>query len=389
LVTAIKRAAVLMHRLRISSFTVLLAGFAATAAPLRAQQGDAPRTHEVKKGDTLWDLAKQYLGDSFLWPEIYRLNTDKIEDPHWIYPGETLKLPSAASVAASAASTAASAVASTGASNASSTAPARRQQGTGQRMTVFNPNYNKRAHTTRESLSLRSGAGALRAGEYAVSPFMWSVGGPTDGGVLEEAAEAEGVKIELVRRPIQYLEPVFVHLPNGAAGKVGDQFIVYRLDSVVAGQGQAVVPTGVIKLLTPAANGRARAQLTQQFEDVFPGQSVTPLDTLHLQHGVMPVRTEFGLATHVTWLNYDPVLPGSGNYLIFAAGSGDGLVPGDQISLLRNRGFDSQGTQLPDEEVAVAEVTRVTKWGAAAIILKTYQPGVAKGMRARVTAKMP
>src|SRR5437762_3104038 len=52
-----------------------------------------PKTHTVVKGDNLWDLAGKYLKDPFRWPEIYRLNTDIIQDPHWIYPGEILKLP--------------------------------------------------------------------------------------------------------------------------------------------------------------------------------------------------------------------------------------------------------------------------------------------------------
>ncbi|HEY2851055.1 MAG TPA: LysM domain-containing protein [Gemmatimonadaceae bacterium] len=426
-----------MNRSRFRSLALLVAGLAA-AAPLCAQQAEAPESHTVSKGETLWSLANKYLGDPFLWPEIYRLNTDKIEDPHWIYPGEALKLPAPGSVAkheapaaASAATpaTAASATAApvtaapvtaapataapaTAAAAADSTAapatatpadsaasaaaaaaaaPPRPQQPRG--MTVFNPAFNRVEHVARESLDLRAAQSAVRLGEFLASPIVWSAGGPTDGGAVEEPVEAVGIDMTVANRPIQYLEPVFVRLPKGASGAAGDEFTVYRPDTLLEDQGRVLVPTGIVKLMTPSASGRARAQLVQKFEDVYQGQSIMPLDSLHQTPGVLPQRVEFGLATRVTWLAYNPVLPGTGAYLVLSATSKDGLTTGDQVTLLRDRSADAygggSGTDLPPEEVAVAQVTKVTPYGAAAIILRTFQAGVAQGMRARVTAKMP
>jgi hypothetical protein len=51
-----------------------------------------PGDYIIQKGDTLWDLAGEWLGDPFLWPQVWDENR-YILDSHWIYPGDPLKIP--------------------------------------------------------------------------------------------------------------------------------------------------------------------------------------------------------------------------------------------------------------------------------------------------------
>lgn len=50
----------------------------------------APRTYEIVKGDTLWDICKKILGDPWYWPKLWSIN-DYISNPHLIYPGSIIK----------------------------------------------------------------------------------------------------------------------------------------------------------------------------------------------------------------------------------------------------------------------------------------------------------
>jgi hypothetical protein len=50
------------------------------------------KEYKVIKGDTLWDISKKELNDSFLWPKIWKENPS-IENPDRLYPGQMLKIP--------------------------------------------------------------------------------------------------------------------------------------------------------------------------------------------------------------------------------------------------------------------------------------------------------
>ena len=52
-------------------------------------QGRPGRIHTVAPGNTLWDVSDAYLGTPWVWPSIWRDNSD-IQNPHLIHPGDKL-----------------------------------------------------------------------------------------------------------------------------------------------------------------------------------------------------------------------------------------------------------------------------------------------------------
>lgn len=60
--------------------------------PLSELVDNAPDSHTVKSGDTLWDISKLFLKSPWRWPELWGMNLDQVRNPHLIYPGQVLYL---------------------------------------------------------------------------------------------------------------------------------------------------------------------------------------------------------------------------------------------------------------------------------------------------------
>lgn len=59
----------------------------------QVQSNTSSKKYTVKKGDTLWAIAKAYYGSGAQFTKIYEANKDKISNPNLIYVGQVLAIP--------------------------------------------------------------------------------------------------------------------------------------------------------------------------------------------------------------------------------------------------------------------------------------------------------
>ena len=71
--------------------TLLLPLTAAAADKIDVVESETGFYYTIQKGDTLWDLSKHFSDSPWLWPELWEGN-DQISNPHWIFPGERIRL---------------------------------------------------------------------------------------------------------------------------------------------------------------------------------------------------------------------------------------------------------------------------------------------------------
>jgi len=144
-----------------------------------------------------------------------------------------------------------------------------------------------------------------------------------------------------------------------------------------------VIPTGVVRVTGVGQGGLVEAELTAKFEDVSSGQSLIPLDTvLPTLPSAAPVTA--GPTVTVLWVEGDALIPSMGQALIVSPPSdGVTLRPGDQVTL------SGRAMAGESEPVVVVRVMKATPQGATARIVSQGLGRVERGMKGRVTARVP
>lgn len=64
----------------------------ASEAP-EAEEEAAPKTYTVQSGDTLWKISEEMYGNGSKYMKIFEANTDLLENPDRIFPGQKLVIP--------------------------------------------------------------------------------------------------------------------------------------------------------------------------------------------------------------------------------------------------------------------------------------------------------
>jgi hypothetical protein len=380
------------------------------------------RVHVVQQGETLWGLAQLYLGDPLLWPEIYRLNTSVVEDPHWIFPGEELVLgegmmpvaeaepaeeppamlpdttaqaPVPAAQPAAQPAEQPQAVPGLPAVTPDTTQappveapvveaaappppPPPAESGT---PTVFS---RTRRASAPEVVGASLDRRGVRRGEF------YSAGWLTEGEVLPWARVHGDPREPLsLRNPstssVAIFQEVEIEPPSAAVYRVGDSLLVAFLGRELSGWGNVVIPAGIVRV-SHVADGRVIAQVIRQFARVVDGQVALPLERFNDPGNAVAMPVANGPEGRVVDVRDRHFVPNQQDVVFIDLGREHGVVPGDVFELIRD---PDRTTGAPAERGAYLQVVHARQRSASALLMQIRRPGVYPGQRVRLVRKMP
>ena len=375
------------------------------AAPAPAPAGQLPATHVVTRGETLWSIAQLYFNDPLLWPEIYRLNTAVIDDPHWIYPGEELNVAGAVSVAQAPDTgvVAAPEQVATDTVHAQSTPTADTVAASPDTTTVveapppppgptesYQTIFDRRRTPAQEVRDvLRAYANQpyrpLRRGEFYSAGFLTEEERLPYGRVLGNTASPAIPRLT-ERSTASTFDQISIQPPRSASYHVGDSLLIVRVDRDIAGWGSVVVPLGVARVTEPQRR-QVLADVVMQFGRIHDNHLALPLEPFKDPGEVRPTPVDRGLEGTVIAARDLHELTGPQQIIFINRGRVDGVSPGDVFEAFKPAS-GMPGTSSERVQV-VLEIVHTRDHSSSGLILNIDRPNLVPGMPVRLIRKMP
>jgi len=373
-----------------------------------------PASHTVARGETLWSIAQMYFADPLLWPEIYRLNTNVVEDPHWIYPGEVLVLgPVAGAVAqggdtvlavpqdtsAAAADTVKAQAGDTIAAGPTDTTPADTTQAAFVEPPPPEPvgeSYETmfdRRRTTQQRVQdvlrayIHQPYRPLRSGEFYAAGFLTENERLPWGTVIGVTTPPAIYRLSDRTTAMTYDE-ISIKPPSRASYHVGDSLLVARIDRALqfGDWGEVVVPLGIARV-TSVEEEQVLARVITQFGRIRNGHLSLPLEPFKNPGEVRPTPVEQGLAGHLLASRDSRPIATPQQFFFIDKGRHDGVVPGDVFEVYRPATGDLGSAS--EEVRAVLMIVHTREHSATGLVLQIMHPGLDPHLPVRLIKKMP
>jgi hypothetical protein len=297
-------------------------------------QNDEPTIYVIKKGDTLWGLSDRFMKDPYYWPDLWAANPKHITNPHFIFPGQKLKVyPDRIELA---------------------------QTATG---TPQVPEEKKEI-----------------AEEVAPEKTFSVTGG--EGFLLEKGFNAAGVIIAAQenRQLLGAGDMAYTDIGSESGAKTGKYYSIFKnagpvthpVSSVVIGS--KIVPLGTLKL-EEMKEKTSSAVITDSFLEVGVGAYLMPYRDKRRE--VFLLAADRDLSGYIVDSLHGVITIGAGEIVFLDIGREQGLKTGNMLYVVRDvvpeqKFFDFTPLgKLPDEVLGAVVVVDTGKNTATALVVKS------------------
>ena len=376
-----------------------------TTQAAAAFQGQLPSSHTVVRGETLWSIAQMYFNDPLLWPEIYRLNTTVIEDPHWIYPGEVLNLSEMANVAQGdtvsarpdTTSAAADTIAAVVPTAPMDTIPADTTQLIVEppppTVVESNETIFDRRRTNQQVVQdvlrayVHQPYRPLRAGEFYAAGFL-SEAERLPWGQVIGATAVPAIHRLSERTSATEFQEIAIKPPRNASYHVGDSLLLARLDPGLqfGNWGDIVYPIGIARV-TSIEQNQVLSEVIAQYARIHEGHVAMPLEPFRDPGQVRPTPVAKGLTGKLLGPRDPHPIAGAQQFYFIDKGRRDGVTIGDIFEVYKPaQGFAGAASE---EVRAVMMIVHTRERSATGLLLQISNPALERGLPVRLVKKMP